>query len=372
MTSVATALETKIDNLLTVWVNGVSAQLMTVIAPLAMIGFTIYLILLGWQITRGEAHDPVHLIVKRTFMLAVVGSLGLTFGVYNTYVLQFVTWLPRLLVQTIAGTPTLNLTSLNATGAPLSFAANGENLTLGNVLDSVFQTYTNLYNLLFSHALSGFIPNFAVIISALFVAVALFLVIAIGLGFYLLARVELALCLGVGPVFIILAAFETTRVWTQRWIGQLWHYMLQIALMAAAVSMLQGMLVSTCITITQNYAANAGATSVFGDVLVLFLLSICVCVILWNIGPLTRALTGAAGSVGEQQVRQAGRYAGESFAAMTSSGAALVGRALQRVVTRSGGLNEIRQIAAPSGMNSGAPGSIPAAQRAAYDNITGG
>jgi type IV secretion system protein VirB6 len=369
MTSVATALEVKVDGLLNVWVNGVSVQIMTVIAPLAVIGYTIYLILLGWQIMRGEAHDPVHLIVKRMFMLAVVGSLALVFGVYNTYVLQFVLWLPRLLVQTIAGTPTIALTALDANGAPLGFAANGGNLTLGTVLDSVFQTYTNLYNLLWSHAFTGFLPNFAVIISALFVAIALFIVIAIGLGFYLLARVELALCLGVGPLFIILAAFETTRVWTQRWIGQLWHYMLQIALMAAAVSMLQGMLVSTCITINNNYAANGGATSIFGDVLVLVLLSVCVCVILWNIGALTRALTGAAGSVGEQQIRQAGRYAGSGVKALATGGASLVWGRMNRGA-RAG--NEIRQLPQPSSSGgSGSPGAIPAAQRAAYDNITG-
>jgi type IV secretion system protein VirB6 len=361
---IATAMETKVNTLLTVWVNGVSQRFMTDLIPLALIAFTVYLTLLGWQIMRGEAHDPIHTIVKRLLMLGVIGALALgALGYYQLYVINTTQWATQALIQEIANGG-VNMTALGPNGNPINFGNNGQVITLGNLIDSIITTYQNLYLLLSNHFTSNLIPDFATIISAFFVAIALGFVVLISLGFYLLARVELCLCLAVGPVFILLACFEQTREWTKRWIGQLWHFVLQVALMAATISMLQGMLVFSAIQSTNNYQNNGG-NSVFADVIALFLLSLAVCVILWNIGDLARALTGAVGSIGHSQVQNAasgsrlGRW-------MSSPGQPIVGTTNNQI-SRGSSSSASSERAGGSGWGS----TVPAAQRAAMDNITG-
>jgi len=72
------------------WTNSASASFAGILVPLALAGFTVYITLLGWQIMRGEAADPLHVIVKRILMLAVIGGLALTVGVYQLYVVGLV------------------------------------------------------------------------------------------------------------------------------------------------------------------------------------------------------------------------------------------------------------------------------------------
>jgi hypothetical protein len=259
------------------------------------------------------------------------------------------------------------VTALDANGNAINIGNNGNVITLGNLIDAIITTYTNFYNLLQSHFISGLVPQFATILAAFFVALALFFVVIVSIGFYLLARVELSLCLAVGPVFILLAAFEQTREWTRRWIGQLWHYCVQIALMAATISMLRGMLIFFALKATQNYANNGGA-SVFGDVLALFLLSLCVCVIVWNIGDMARALTGAVGGIGHGQVQS------PMGSATTTQGIRTYGRAIRGAAAAParllqwgqqqwGSQNSVEGSASPTA------NTRPAAQRAATANL---
>jgi len=358
-----TGLENKINALLAAWVNGVSAQFCLALAAPALVAFTIYMILLGWQIMRGEATEAVNVLAKRLLMMAFIGAFGLTFGIYQNYVIAAANAVPSGLVQIIGASP-VALTATDANGNPIAFGANGQVLSLGALIDAIQTTYTNLWLLLWAHSTTGIVPHFSIIVSALLVGVALAVVVFICLGFYLLAKVELALCLAVGPVFILLAIFEPTREWTRRWIGQLWHYGIQIGLMAACISMLQGTLIFFANGATNNYANNGG-TSIFADVLVLILVSLCVCVIVWNIGRLATALSGAIGAGHAGEVRRAGQTAGQA----ASWGAQKGWGAMKWTGSkfRGGAANQIA--AAASGTAGGGGGSVPAAQVAVTDNL---
>jgi type IV secretion system protein VirB6 len=356
VTGLATAFETKIDSLLGQWVNGVSGAFITALAPLAAIAFTVYVILMGWQIMRGETNEPVPHIVKRLLKLAVIGAIAVgPLGYYQTYVIGLSNAATGALVATIAGG------GVNG-GAPAT--------TIGNMLDGVMLPYTNLWNALAQNFTSHLIPSFALILAGLFVAVAEFFVVVVSLGFYLLAKIELALCLAVGPVFVLLAAFESTAEWTKRWIGQLWHYSLQVALMAAAISMLQSILVKATTDAYNNYQNN-GAGSVFGDVLAIFCISLCVAVVVYNIGALTQALTGAVGSLGHSSVQSPSGAAAAAVRDKATSVAmdAVTGGASRalRIARSAGGKGGSNQLTAGGGSAGGAQpagsaGNIPAAQ----------
>jgi type IV secretion system protein VirB6 len=245
------------------------------------------------------------------------------------------------------------------------------------MLDTLMLPYTNLWNALAQNFTSHLIPSFALILAGLFVAIAEFFVVVVSLGFYLLAKIELALCLAVGPVFVLLAAFESTAEWTKRWIGQLWHYSLQVALMAAAISMLQSILVKATTDAYNNYQNN-GAGSVFGDVLAIFCISLCVSVVVYNIGALTQALTGAVGSLGHSSVQSPSGSAAAAVRDKATSVAmdAVTGGASRalRFARSAGGKGGSNVVAAGGGSAGGAQpagsaGNIPAAQASVLANL---
>jgi type IV secretion system protein VirB6 len=356
--SIATAFETKIDSLLGVWINGVSGSFVTALQPLAGAGFTVYIILLGWQIMRGEITEPVSEIAKRVLRLAVIigiacGALG-----YQTYVIG--------LSNAVTGGLIATVSSGTGTTVPT---------TIGGVIDNVMTPYTQLFQLLQQNASTTVIPSVSLLLAAVFVALAEFLVVIVSLGFYLLAKVELALCLAVGPIFVLLATFESTREWTRKWIGQLFHYSMQQALIAAAVSLLASELTTVSTTAFNNYQNN-GAGSVFADVLAVFVVSLCVVVLVWNIGALTQALTGAVGSIGHSAVQGApasAKAAGDK-AAMVAKAVATKGASLGQDLARralssvaQGARTGIKQLRGGGGGTTAA--DVPAAQQNVIDNL---
>lgn len=65
-----------------------------------------------------------------------------------------------------------------------------------------------------------------------------FLVAGIGYVVSLYARLALAIVLAIGPIFIALAMFQSTRRFTEAWIGQLVNFVILQVLVAAVGSLL--------------------------------------------------------------------------------------------------------------------------------------
>jgi type IV secretion system protein VirB6 len=343
---IATAFENKINLILNLWVNATSAAFAGALLPVALAGFTLYITLLGWTIMRGEAADPLHEIVKRLLRLAFIGGLALTVGYFNTYIINAVNGAQGALVQSFA-------------------AANGgvPVFTVGNMIDNAMAPYKALYSLLWSNATVHFVPSFAVIIAAIIVGLAQLFVTIVALGYYILAKVTLALCVAVGPVFILLAAFESTRQFTWKWIGQLANYVLQIGFIAGSLTLLTNMLQNFATTTLNNY--NTQNQSIILDSLALFVLSVCVCVIIWNIHQLTHALTGGA-TVGNDTFQRSfvlGRGA--------ATGGATRDARLARAQFGGRGGNQVAYARAGAPGLAGAAGNVPIAQANVIANLAG-
>lgn len=373
MAGLMTGFENKIDSLINSWVTAVVTNLTADLIPLATAGFTVYLTLLGWQISRGEVQDSVAVIVKRLFFLAVIGSLALTAGYYSTWIQATTRYVIGAMIGEVSSGAGF-AGSLDANGNPISGVnPAGTAYSIGNVLDAVMTTYKNYYNLLSQNFTNTWgWPSFSYILSGLFVAIAMFVVLLICGGFYLLAKIELALCLAIGPIFILLAAFESTREWTRRWIGQLWHYAVQIGLLAAVISMLQGMLIKEARDAYTALNGGATTTSPFSDALAVVVVALLVCVIAWNIGDLARALTGAVGSIGHGAVQSAaaatGRLTGGAAWGATKAGGRLAGRGISagyRAASEARTPNRISRVEGASNT----PDWVPVAQRGTMDVI---
>ncbi|WP_367126930.1 type IV secretion system protein [Ralstonia sp. CP] len=276
---IATIAEQAVDGLLTNFVTTKSAAVSSMLVPVALTGVTIYIMMLGFAVVRGETQDPLHTVLWKLFKIGFIAGIALSSGEYQGTVIEGVTGLQGAITS--------------------AFGAN----SLGGVIDNALTPYEALGNALWSEATTGTFPNFALLAAAGMVSCAHFFIVLVALGMYLMAKISLALILAVGPIFILCAMFPATQRFTESWIAQAVQFVLVNGLLAAAISMLY--------SISQQFAnhvqTNAGNTQVMTDTLMLLGVTAALCFVVLNIQGIASALSGGVGLQG------AGREIGRAF-----------------------------------------------------------
>jgi type IV secretion system protein VirB6 len=207
--------EKALDFLLVSFVTSKSAAMCAALVPIAITGATIYLLVMGFAIMRGEANDPLHTFVWKSFRMTLIAGIALSAGEYQTTIADGTDALVGAFLESMSG-----FTSVGA------------------VVDDIARPFSELGQQIWNQAVTGFWPNFALIAAAGAVAVAEFLMFAIGLGFFLLAKVALALVLAVGPAFVLCAMWPGTEKYTESWLGQVLNYVVLKVLVAVCILML--------------------------------------------------------------------------------------------------------------------------------------
>lgn len=275
---IATQLETAIDNLLNTYINTTSAQVSTMMAPIAVSGATIYLMWLSFSIARGETQDPVSTSIKNWIRISMVASIALGGGAYQSFAVQG--------LQSIQGA------FINAFSGATS---------VGGLVDNLAEPYNALYQQLWSEATTGVMPNLALAGAAVIVALAQAFLLIVGLGMYLLSKVAFACSLAVGPAFLLGAAFPSTQRFAENWLGQALGFVLTNVLIGACITMLT----SFASQFAAHIQANVGNTAIMTDVLSLLIVSATLALVLLNINTVATALTGgvSVGGVGREITR---------------------------------------------------------------------
>lgn len=226
---IAQEVEAAIDGLLGTAVSSRSAALCEALAPIALTGATIYLIVMAFTIMRGDAGDPVQTIVWKSFRMALITGIALSAGAYQTNVIDGAAGLEAALIESMSG--------LSSVGA---------------LIDDFAKPFDELGVQLWNQAVVGFWPNFGLMAAAGAVAVAECFIFCLGLGFYLLAKVALAIVLAIGPAFILCAMWPGTEKYTESWIGQVLNYVVLKVLVATSIVMLT--------SFVSQYAAHISTT----------------------------------------------------------------------------------------------------------------
>lgn len=279
---IAAAVESAIDNQLGQYVADTVADVCAALVPVATTSITIYFIVMGWAIMRGDAQDPFHTFLWKTFRIALVTGIALSAGAYNNYILEGVNGTVGAIVQAVSDQP-----------------------TVGALLDNMAQPYKDLGNAFYESQSGDFLPNFSILIAAGMVSVAQSVLFVIGFGMYMLAKVALSLLLVVGPVFIFLSLFDSTRKFTESWIGAVANYVLLTGLVAACIGMLTKLASQYAQRILNQYPDINPTTEATS----LLIISVALCVVLWNINTLASAIAGGASLEG--MGRALGRRGGQ-------------------------------------------------------------
>jgi type IV secretion system protein VirB6 len=277
---IATQLEEAIDLLLKSFVSDKSAALCEALIPLAITGLTIHLVVMSFAIMRGEADDSVHTMTKRLFRVSLIAGIALNAGVYQSIILDGTEGLIGATLEAFSG-----------------FSS------VGQVIDDAAKPFADLEQKLWSSAVVGFWPNFGIIVAAIGVAIAEVLIVVIGLGFYLLAKVALCLVMAIGPIYLLCAMWPGTEKYTESWIGQALNY--------AVLKILVGVSVLLLTDFASKYAGhisvNTDAVNVIKATTGLLCCSGALVVVMLNLPQLAAALSGGASISG------IGRTIGRAF-----------------------------------------------------------
>lgn len=197
-------------------------------APLTA-ALSLYIILYGYLVLRGHVQDPIMEFAFRGIKLVIILTLVRSSGDYQFYVSNiFFETLPLELSQ-----------ALNSGGAPSA-----------STFDGLLDKGQMAANDIWARASWPIDPlsSFA----GLMIIVVTFIVASIGYVVSLYARVALAVVLALGPIFIALALFQSTRRFTEAWLGQLANYVILQVLVVAVGSLLVGSF-ATMFTTIESY-----------------------------------------------------------------------------------------------------------------------
>jgi type IV secretion system protein VirB6 len=253
------------------WLNGElstyigdnTARLATILEPAIVTLATIYIMVWGYMHLTGKIEEPVVAGLKRIIVVAVVLGISLRLWLYNSLIVDTFYYAPAQLASALvgAGDPVGTIDAIWQSGGTVA----GNLWAKGGLLSGDFGFY-----------LAGAIVW--ILIGALCIY-AMFLIA--------LSNIALAVLLALGPLFIALLFFETTKRFFSAWIGQLANY--------ALITVLTVMVGALLLQIVNSYASQTAArgTAILTvDALNMVLVAVLVFLMMRQVMPIASALAG--------------------------------------------------------------------------------
>jgi len=278
------------------WLNGQlatyigdnTARLASVLEPAIVTLATIYVMVWGYLHLMGKIDEPVMTGVKRILVLALILGVGLRLWLYNTIIVDTFYNAPAQLAAAVVGSPDPvgTIDTIWERGGSVA----GDLWAKGGIVRGDFGFYIGGALVFF---LMGLLCVYAMFLLAL-------------------SNIALAVLLALGPLFIALLLFETTKRFFEAWVAQLANY--------ALITVLTVMVAALLLQIVQSYAtqtAARGSAIATVDVLHMLLVAALVFLVLRQIMPIAAGLAGgiSLNSFGfiSRSLSGAGRHASKPF-----------------------------------------------------------
>jgi type IV secretion system protein VirB6 len=194
-----------IDGIANTYAQNVVATLATLLAPIALIALTIWWILVGWAVLRGEIQESVHTVFWKMVKATLIVMFALNAGLYNSEI----------------GAAADGLRDGMATVFYQAVGAQGGPTTTGNVWTQINNFDLAGGALVHQVATDASWYNVPVWISLLLVMTGQFLLEVAALFIAIITKVYQSFFLAVGPVFILLLLFRPTARFFDGWLGMM-------------------------------------------------------------------------------------------------------------------------------------------------------
>ncbi len=253
-----------LNSQLATYIGNNTARLAGVLEPTVVTLAVLYVMAWGYLQLTGQIEEPFVAGLKRIVMLAVVLGVTLNLWLYNTVIVNTFYSAPAQLAAAVVGA-----------GDPVG--------TVDAIWESGGTVAGNLWTK--GHSWNGF--GFLLAAAAVWCLMGLLCIYTMFL--IALSNIALAVLLALGPLFIVMLFFETTRRLFSAWIAQLTNY--------ALVTILTVMVAALLLQVMQSYAAQTAArgSAIFTvDALNMLLMAGLVLLILRQVMPIAASIAGGA------------------------------------------------------------------------------
>lgn len=231
-----------LNRILEGYITSTTATIASVLEPVVVTLATLYIVVWGYLHLMGRIEEPFVTGVRRLFVLAIIMGLSLSLWNYN-----------EIIVDTFFSAPTA--LAARVIGPYDSVAVVDGVLAAGNDVAASLSRRAGILSLDFSFYVAALGVQIMVGVTAVYT---MFLMV--------LSRIALSVLLALGPFFIALLLFDTTRKFFESWISQLANY--------ALITILTGLLAALMLTVVTSFAEYALATG--GNVRVADAMRLCV------------------------------------------------------------------------------------------------
>jgi len=254
-----------------VWLNGQlgiyignnTARLAAVLEPAVVTLGTLYVMAWGYLHLTGQLEEPFAAGLKRIIMLAVIFGVGLHLWLYNA-----------LIVDTFYNAPAQLAAAVIGAVDPVT------------TIDAIWEAGGSVAgNLFIKGGISSGGVGFLIAGAAVWCLMGMLCVYAMFL--IALSNIALAVLLALGPLFVPLLFFDTTKKIFSAWVAQLANYGL--------ITVLTIMVSALLLQIVHSYAAQTaalGAAILTVDALNMVLVAVLVFLIMRQIMPIAAGLAG--------------------------------------------------------------------------------
>lgn len=215
--------------ILATYIGDNTARIAGILEPTIVTLAILYIVIWGYLQLVGKIEEPFITGVKRLFVLAVILGVSLSLWLYNSIIVDTFFAAPAQLAAAVIGA----YDSVSVVDRILFTGGDAASLLIqkGGIFDGDFSYY-----------LAGFAVHLIVGLTAVYT---IFLLT--------LSRIALSVLLALGPLFIALLFFETTKRFFESWVAQMANYAF-ISILTVMVAALMLSLVSTA----AEQAASAG------------------------------------------------------------------------------------------------------------------
>ncbi len=255
-----------------IWLNGQlatyigdnTARLASVLEPAIVTLGTIYVMVWGYLHLMGKIDEPVVTGLKRILVLALILGVGLRLWLYNT-----------LIVDTFYNAPSQLAAAMVGSADPVG------------TIDAIWARGGAVAGVLWTKAASSWSLGFWIAGALVWCLMGMLCVYAMFLIAF--SSIALAVLLALGPLFIALLLFDSSKRFFAAWIAQLTNY--------ALITVLTVMVAALLLQIVQSYATQTvakGTALVTVDVLDMLLVAVLVFLVLRQVMPIASGLAGGA------------------------------------------------------------------------------
>ena len=199
---------------------------------------TVYVFLWGVAIWRGLINEPLSDGIMRILRVVLIGAIGLSVGVYGLVIASFLYNTPGQLAAVMTG------------GVVTPQTVMDQALSTGDDIAGAFMSLVSL---------SSPGASFAAILSALIVWLFTAVVVLYGAALVILSKVILGIVIGLGPLFIAMLLFDSTKKFFEAWLAQALNYLFIFALVVAVINIMFALWQPTLTYALANNAAGFSA-----------------------------------------------------------------------------------------------------------------